>query len=271
MFTSERALLQHSDTDSHTRKVNAPLEEENIKSIGDGGANTAGSRKGKNVAREGAKENLPKQSASSNASNNLLSSTGSRNSKRRARNRASKVVESAYKVEESIDFAQLELQGADYSRNNRASSSRNMADKRSSRGLPAHRSNGPLADPPIERGPPLTSSEKIRRREQDQANNQEVESTLSKLASVRLDIRNSRGNSLSQSSRGGRKLWTDAGVERSKARKGRKNAFFEEYLHPDEVEQGLKDKILMKGVLRINKRNTMDAYVTCQGSFYSHE
>jgi hypothetical protein len=63
--------------------------------------------------------------------------------------------------------------------------------------------------------------------------------------------------------RGGRGL---IGSDRGQQRNGRQQRpFYEEFLTKSEVEDGLADGTLMKGVLRINKRNQHDSYVTVEG------
>jgi hypothetical protein len=107
-------------------------------------------------------------------------------------------------------------------------------------------------------GQPMSTSEKIRARQAASSGD-----TLNNSFDS-MSIDNSRGSRGGRGGRdrGGRGLVSTGGRERG----GRQRpAFYEEYLGKAEIEQGLADGTLMKGVLRINKRNSQDSYVTCEG------
>jgi hypothetical protein len=102
-------------------------------------------------------------------------------------------------------------------------------------------------------GQPMSNDDKIRARQ--------AAALSGSFEDMRLDNQRMRGGDRGSRGRGSRGL---VGSGRGQQRRQRP-AFFEEYLGKDEIEQGLEDGSLMKGVLRINKRNQHDSYVTVAG------
>lgn len=58
---------------------------------------------------------------------------------------------------------------------------------------------------------------------------------------------------------------SDARREKPRQRQRRERPMFDEYMDREQVERGVADGSLYKGVLRINKKRRSDAYVTCPG------
>ncbi|KAJ3174549.1 hypothetical protein HK101_010950 [Irineochytrium annulatum] len=62
-----------------------------------------------------------------------------------------------------------------------------------------------------------------------------------------------------------RKLWEGNNNSNQNTPSKNQKALFEDYISLDEVQEGLKRKTLFEGTLRINKKNSREAYVTVDG------